>query len=169
LPSSPCSYLNCTHTCLVHLAASRFCLAYFVYMYTPYLDMPFGWRHGDPDRSQPRKVCQDLIPKVMLRLNLVNFKAASTVLPRGSAPLPCRSYLRTAFVAANHRKPRLPVANSKLPGRTLNPSASPTTTQPPVEPDPQLAEPDISLEPPVQKDTRTPNSARNQFVVSGYR
>ncbi|KAJ7890568.1 hypothetical protein B0H14DRAFT_2689874 [Mycena olivaceomarginata] len=103
----------------------------------------------------------------MLRLNLVNFKAASTVLPRGSAPLPCRSYFRTAFVAANHRKPRLPVANSKLPGRTLNPSASPTTTQPPAEPDPQLAEPDISLEPPVQKDTRTPNSARNQFVFAG--
>ncbi|KAF7356624.1 Rhomboid domain-containing protein [Mycena venus] len=88
-----------------------------------------------------------------------------------SPRFPCRSYFRTAFLAAKHRS-RVPVANLKLPSSAntktrLSPTTpSPTrVTPPPVEPAPQHPEPTSSY--PVEKDSRSPHSARNQLLFSG--
>ncbi|KAJ7898397.1 hypothetical protein B0H13DRAFT_2337449 [Mycena leptocephala] len=81
--------------------------------------------------------------------------------------LPCRSYFRTAFVAAKHRKPpKIPVGNSKnlnLPKNTRLPNPLPTKAAPPPEP----SEPPPRPLPP-QKDSRTSHSTRNQLLFAGF-
>ncbi|KAF7370609.1 Rhomboid domain-containing protein [Mycena sanguinolenta] len=103
----------------------------------------------------------------MFRLGLVKapLTGSSSLRLQSSLP-PCRFYFRTAFVAAKHKRSRLPVANNVKPPSRPFPRTQAPPIDPPIEPTPEPSEPPPTFDP-AERDNRTATSARNQFLFAG--